>query len=317
MFVFNTLAPIGALILLGFLLRRFRFAEESLYPQVNRLVYWIFLPSLLFQKTAQAPIELRSAAVVMLLLIGGMAFSIAAGYLCASALKLPPPQKAAFVQGAYRGNLAFIGLPLILFASAAAHGAPAEQTQTLAILGLAPMVPLYNLFAVPILLAGGGQAGDGRGRDWARLGLKIISNPLILACVAGITFSFAAIEIPSVVLRPLTLLGEAALPLALISMGATLRVQGVTRMVGPALLGAAIKTVGGPLFVLLMSAIFSIPQREFSIALLYLAAPTAVTSYIMAQQLGADEHLAGSIIAVSTLMALPALIVLLAFVHGI
>jgi hypothetical protein len=317
LFIINTLAPIGLLIVLGAGLRRFGFAGEELFRQMNRFVYWILLPSLLFLKTAQAPVDIRSVARIVMLLIAAMLVSILIGFIASALTRLRGPRRAALVQGSYRGNLAFIGLPVILFASAAANGEASEQTQALAVLALAPMVPLYNLCAVPILLAGAPHRSLRSKTDWLHLIGKVGSNPLIIACVAGLAFSFAHGRLPRLLVRPLGLLGQAALPLALVSIGSTIRIGGIARLAGPTLLGALIKTVAGPLVCILLARLLPVSDREFSIALLYLAAPTAVSSYIMAQQLGADEQLAANIIAASTLLALPVLVAALSMVHGL
>ena len=131
MLVLNTLVPLLALITLGAALRRWNFAPPSFFREANRLLYWIALPALLFYQTAEATIQGGAALRVFLTLLAGMAASIALGYLVAFWLRLPRTSVGAFVQGAYRSNLAYVGLPVVLLALAAAPGHPMAGSDSL------------------------------------------------------------------------------------------------------------------------------------------------------------------------------------------
>ena len=154
MYVLNTLIPLLALITLGAALRRWNFAPPGFFREANRLLYWIALPALLFYQTAEATIQGGAALRVFLTLLAGMAASIVLGYLVAFLLRLPGTSVGAFVQGAYRSNLAYVGLPVVLLALAAAPGQPMAGSSSLAVLSVAFLIPIYNLTAVIVLLAG-------------------------------------------------------------------------------------------------------------------------------------------------------------------
>ena len=154
MYVLNTLVPLLALITLGAALRRWNFAPPSFFREANRLLYWIAMPALLFYQTAEATIQPGAALRVFLTLLAGMVVSIILGYLVALLLRLPRVSVGAFVQGAYRSNLAYVGLPVVLLSLAASHGQPMSGGDSLAVLSIAFLIPVYNLTAVVVLLAG-------------------------------------------------------------------------------------------------------------------------------------------------------------------
>jgi predicted permease len=119
--VVNVLLPVFAVIALGAALRHARFASPQLFRETNRLVYWVALPAFLFYTTAESEPPGSTAPKVFTVLAGAMLLTIALGYAIAAILRLPPRTTGAFVQGSYRSNLAYVGLPIVLLA-VASHG---------------------------------------------------------------------------------------------------------------------------------------------------------------------------------------------------
>ena len=306
MYVFNTLVPLLAIVLLGAMLRQTGFAPASLFRETNRLLYWIALPALLFYQTAEAAIKGDSARHVFVVLLVGLFCCMALGYLVARTMRLPLSATGAFVQGAYRGNLAYVGLPVVLLALAAPNGQAAPEINALAVLSIAFLTPIYNLTAVVILLAG--RRGEtGTGRTVRRMLVAMITNPLVLSCAAGLLFVVCGWKLPPVVRQTCATLGQMSTPLALLGIGASLTFATLRHRIVPASASALIKIAAGPLIGYLVARWMGLSPSELRVAMIYLACPTASASYVMAQQFGADEKLAGSIIVVSTLLAVPAL----------
>jgi len=304
--ILNTLIPLLALVALGAVLRRGRFAPSSFFQEANRLLYWIALPALLFFQTAEAKIEGDAAVRVFLTLLAGMVACVGAGYLVARLLRIPGTATGAFVQGAYRGNMAYVGLPVILLALAAPDGQPAPGINALAVLSLAFLIPIYNLTAVTVLLAGR-PAAPGIGQTARKLAAAMATNPLILACLAGLLFVVFKWELPAVVHQICATLGAMSTPLALLGVGASLSFVTLRDRLVPATAAALIKVAGAPLAGYLAGSWIGLSPVELRIALIFLATPTATASYVMAEQLGSDEMLAGAIIVMSTLLSVPAL----------
>jgi malate permease and related proteins len=311
--VANVLLPIFAVIALGTALKYTRFASPQVFRETNRLVYWVALPAYLFYKTAESQLQGDAAARVFAVLFGAMLLSIALGYAIARLLRLPRPSTSAFVQGAYRSNLAYVGLPVVLLAVQQYGGNQVPALQALGVVSIALLVPIYNIAAVLVLLGGREGSRAELPQRLRELLYRLLTNPLILSCAAGLLVMALGWKLPQPLRETLSIVGDMTTPLALLGIGAALSFGTLRSRVRDATVAAAVKTVAGPLLGLLIAVWLGLSRPEMRMALIFLACPTAAASYIMAQQLGSDDGLAANIVVMSTLFALPALAVIVGF----
>ena len=310
--VVNTLAPIFLVIALGTALRAGGFLTLDSFKQMNRLVYWVGMPCLLVAKTAQ-PVsggEGAQALRISLVLIIGMLACLAAGFVVVWTLRIKGPARGALLQGAFRGNLAYVGLSVILF-SYDGH-ADADRISKLAMLSITPLIVLYNIVSVLVLEASS-RKKSGAGTTWRTLLLNMVTNPLILACAVGVSWSFTGWQLPALIGRSLDTVGKIALPLALLAIGAALSLRAVKGAAARTVIATLIKIALAPLVGYFAGHALGLKPEDLRLALIFLACPTAVMSYIMAEQLGADDRLAGSIVVISTLASVVSLGVVLAW----
>ncbi len=308
----NILLPIFAVIALGAALRNGKFASPRVFRETNRLVYWVSLPAYLFYKTAESRLQGDAAARVFSVLFGAMLLAIMVSFGLARLLRLPGPSASAFVQGAYRSNLAYVGLPIALLAVAAHGGSQSSVLQSLAVLSVALLTPIYNFVAVFVLLAGRAGSRTQLPQRLRELLFRLITNPLILSCAGGLLVGSLGWKIPQPLRQTLATVGDMTTPLALIGIGASLTFATLRVHARNATLAALVKTIGAPMLGLLVASWVNLSGPELRIALILLACPTAAAAYLMAQQLGADDGLAANIIVLSTVFALPALSVIIA-----
>ncbi len=310
--VVNVLPPIFAVIALGTILRQSGFAPPQLFRETNRLVYYVALPAFLFLKSAESQLQGDAAARVFAVIFGGMVATLALGYLLARLMRLPPPTTAAFVQGGYRSNLAYVGLPIVLLAVASHGGDNAPALQALGVISIALMTPIYNFVAVLVLLAGKPGRRERLGPRLRELGYRLITNPLILSCAAGLLVMALGWKLPQPLRQTLSTIGDMTTPLALLGIGAALTFATLRDHARNATVAALVKTVAAPLAGLALAGWIGLSQPELRMGLIFLACPTAAASYVMAQQMGVDDGLAANIIMLSTLLSLPALAVIVA-----
>ena len=299
--IINTVLPVFLIIALGAQLRKAGFISAELVTGLNRLVYWVALPVLLFYKIATAAYDYQAAGKTFLVMLIGMLACIAAGYLVAAVMRMPAALMGTFVQGAFRGNLLYVGLPIIIYSFANSADYSAAEIETLAFLVLASLVPAYNIAAVLALLASRHKLDR---HAPARILRQLITNPLIIACLAGAVYSLVLPPLPIVIVRTCAAVGRIALPLALLGVGAAL-VQG--RIIGQrtyAFAGSVIKIAIGPIVGLLAARLLGLGPAETRVALIFLACPTATVSYIMAGQLGGDQRLSAAMVLISTILSI-------------
>ncbi|MHC4601341.1 MAG: AEC family transporter [Planctomycetota bacterium] len=310
MHIVNALTPIVLLISLGAVLRWAGFLKPTFFRDINPLIYWVALPCLLFYKTAGAEVRFGESMKITLLLFAGTTASLLLGYGAGFALRLPRSSLGAFVQGAYRGNYVYVGLPVILYGLAGVACPFVGGYEALVFLAIAPLVPLNNISAVLVLLARG--SGNRRGKSGpGRLALDVLTNPIILSIGAGMAWSLTGWPLPRAVATGLDLMGQVALPLALFSTGASLSLGALRGNLLPALAATLIKVAFAPVLGWVIAVLAGYTGAGMKVAILLLACPTAVISFVMAEQLGADHRLAGSIVVLSTALSMISLALVL------
>jgi len=297
--VFNALLPLALLVALGAALLRLGFFDDAFRKRLDRFVYWVSLPALLVWVLSEAPDGGGSAWAMIGAMCGATLGLAAAGGAAAWALRLPPASKGVFTQAAFRGNLAFVGLPVITLASG-------SDTHVLAkaALVLAPTVVLFNVLGVLVLVAA-------QHRLSADLPLRMLksltTNPLLLACVAGLALWHFELRLPRAAATTLELLGKPAAPLALVSLGGALVTHPMGRHFGAAAYCAVLKCFGTPALAWLIAGWLGLPATDRQVVLILAATPTAVASYVLATQLKGDEGMAATTIVFSTLLSAVAL----------
>lgn len=140
---------------------------------------------------------------------------------------------------------------------------------------------------------------------------RLATNPLILSCVAGLIVLGFGWKLPQPIRQTCETLGDMTTPLALLGIGAALTFKTLRSYWARATLSAGIKVFAAPLIGLLLARWLALSTAELRMALIFLACPSATVTYIMAQQMGADDGLAANIVVLSTLLALPSLAVVL------
>jgi predicted permease len=286
--VLEIVVPVFVIIGLGYGIRRQGVVDDSFFSQINKLVYYICLPLLLFYKIGTADFS-SSFNVRLVLAVGGsIAICFALSYLHGLWKKYPPQVQGVFCQGSFRGNLAYIGLAIIYNG----YGDPGLSRAGV-LLGF--LVPILNLFAILALSLPRQQQ-----TNYGKIGRDIISNPLIIASLTGIIWSFFQLPVPTILERTLKIATGMTLPLALISIGGSFSLEKLRGDLKTAALATTWKLILLPIIAGIMMLLFNIRGLDFAIGLLMAGAPTAVTTYIMSCQMGGDGKLAGAIVVMAT-----------------
>ncbi len=290
----NATLPVFALMVLGWVLRRKAFVTEEFIRVADRLVFRLCLPAMLFTDiAAMDPTQLLDGRFVAY----GFAvtlISILSIWGLTKALMKNREQVGAFVQGAYRSSAAVLGIALITNVYGDAGYAP---------LMILASVPLYNIFAVVILVL---EAGGGGRLDGARLkqvALNVAKNPILLGIVAGMPFALLGLPIPTPAEKALSMVAQLATPLSLLVIGATFVWGDAMKKARPTLLAGVIKLVVLPAVFLPAAVALGFRDARLMAILIMLGSPSTPSGYIMARQMGNDSVLANGIVVLTTLLA--------------
>ena len=278
------LVPDFLLILCGFVLCRWTALDRSVWDGVERLVYYLLFPVLLFNSILKSPLQ---PGATLGLAAAGVTV-IATGVLLAYALRWLPGVDAQLhasgAQTAFRFN-SFIALAL-------AERLAGPQGLAWVALLIALCVPLCNVAAVWPLARHGGHG-------YLR---EIVRNPLILATAAGFAANLAGLQFPDALAAALQRNGLAALPLGLMAVGAGLKLGGLkdAPVLAAALLG--IRHALLPLLAIGLCLWLALPDAQRLVLVAFAALPTAPSAYVLAVRMGGHGAFVAGLVTVSTLL---------------
>lgn len=293
----NTLAPVFLLVALGAVMQRTGFVSASFLKEANRVTYWLGLPALLFSQLASSFHEASGAKVMLGAMFGATVISIVAGYLAAWALRVPESAAGTFVQGAFRGNLAFVGLPIIFTLPDAPLGGGLTARQA-AIITVAPMMVFYNIAGVVVLLLSQHPLSWKMVKPFLK---QLATTPPLLATLAGVAFALMGWKLPSSVDKTFSSLGEMALPLGLLGVGGSIITANLHGAWQRPLASALVKTLVSPFLGWAVGRWIGLGELELKMVMILMACPTAIVSYTMAIEMKGDEAIASGAIVLSVL----------------
>lgn len=302
--VLATIAPVFVLIVVGYVFKRTGFPGDGLWGPAERLSYYVLLPALILHSLAGADL---AGLQMERLVITGLSFAGAMTLLCLilrPILRIDGPAFTSMIQGTIRLN-AYLG-----FAIAAAFFGPEGVTVTAVFISV--MMPTVNVVSIAALAkyGSGGKAG------WWRVPVQIATNPLILACAAGAAVNVLGLPRPDWVMGVLDILAKAALPLALLCVGAGLDLSlGKTRP-GIILLTCALKLVVMPAVAWGIADLTGLTGLAFIVTMMMAATPSSPATYVMARQLGGDAVLMAGIVTTETALSAITLSLVLAWLTG-
>ncbi len=308
--IINTLAPVFLLIAVGVGLQRSGFVSEGFLKEANRVTYWLGLPALLFSQLAGSFRDASGAGLMLTVMLAATVWVIVGAYLVAWLMKVPGAAMGTFVQGGFRGNLAFVGLPVI-FSFPDTTLAWGVSARTAAVLTVAPMMVFYNIGGVVVLLLSQHRLGWKMVKPFLK---QLATTPPLLATLAGIGWAMAGWTLPPAVDKALTALGEMALPLGLLGVGGSLVTVKLGDRWRAPLAAAAVKTVLSPLLGWAVGRMLGLGALELKMVMILMATPTAIVSYAMAIELKGDESLASGVIAVSVVASLVSMAVIVGWI---
>jgi hypothetical protein len=288
----DVFVPAFGLLALGAALRRHLLREDAIWAGIERLVFWVLMPSLLV--SAIAPLDLAA------LPLGGMALSIWLALLAGTGISmgvarlfgLPHASMTSVVQGGIRFN------NLMGFAIVGPLFGPAGTALGAVATGL--IVPCVQLMTVLVFALGPG-AGGARFSP-RRMLRQLALNPLLLAVVLG--FAAAGLGgLPPGLAPLLRVLGQASIALGLLCVGAALSLAALRSRPGVQAATCGIKLVLMPLLTLALARQFGLEPLPLAAALVFMALPTATTSYVMARAMGGDAPLMAALTTTEHLLA--------------
>jgi predicted permease len=300
--IFNNLFPVFALVLLGRLLRRYHLTSGAFLATSDRLIYYIFFPVLLFWKVGSAAPAAAADLSFCVAAICALATIFISSSIGIKVFRVTDFQAGSFSQSCYRFN-SYIGMAIVFTALGD------KGIRDFGIL-IGFLIPIINVLSVSILIWFSGKTFSFP--DRCRITLRaIVSNPLIIACVAGILYARYIRTFPVFIDNTFRLAALVTLPMALLSIGGALTLSSLKGHLRVSLVAAVYKLALYPLAGYLFFRLFHITGTPFQAGMIFFALPTSTTIYILSSQLNSDTDLASASVVLSTILSFVSLTVAL------
>ncbi len=299
----TTLIPIFLLISMGYIFKRFSFPSLDFWPMMDRFTYYILFPSLLVYKLSIANLsEINELDIVLIgsfTLIILLVLTLIFGYI----KRIEAKAFTSVIQGAIRFNT-YIFLSIV-------DAILGDKGLVIAAVIMTFLIPLVNFLCISSFAF----FVNKNDLNVIKFTKTIFQNPLIVACIIGGILNIGGIELPAIIASTIAILGSAALPMGLLSVGVGLDLSHIKSAKYELFLSTFLKLVVFPIVIYVMAQFFPISKETLVVLTIYAATPTASSAYILARQLGGDLKLMSSIVTFQTLASIVTIAIAIKIIH--
>ncbi len=301
---FNIVVPLIIMMATGFLIRRVGLVSEDAFRVINRIVFYIGIPTLVFHGvvTDRTPARFEYALWVA----GSVLAAFVLSMLLALVLTKDPAKRGTLAQAAYRSNDGIFGLAVAT--ALLGEGKTGTMAFTLVI-----SASLFGLTGVLCY-----ELNRGGKIKFGKVLLNLLKNPILWAAALAFLVRFTGIELPYVVLKPIEYFKNMCTPLGFLVLGGVLSFQSLKEDWKLITVISAVKLVLLPAAVCVLAYfVGGLRGAELASIFIVFSAPVAMSCLPMASELGGDVKLSGELIAVTTVLSMLTVFLYLTFFGGI
>jgi len=292
----NVVTPVFILVVIGYFVGpRLKIEARSL----SRTAYFVFIPAFVFNIISEAKIDSELALQMLSFILVAQIAVALLGFLVGKALRQSREITAAFVLIATFGNVGNFGLPLIVFRLG-------ETARTYATVYF--VATIFISFVICVGVA-----------SWARSGgvtavFSVFKTPALIALIPALVFNITDLEVPIFLSRLSGLLGQAMIPVMLITLGVQMGEISKIKINFNVFAASTVRLIGGPVLALLIVPYFGLEGLERSTGILQAAMPAAVLASIIALEYKLLPEFVTTTVLFSTIYSILTLTVILTFI---
>jgi len=292
--VFQITVPIFIIIAVGFLIRKIKLINDEGVSLLNRLAYNIGLPALFFLNiTGYKLSEIFNIDIIKVMYSAYGVYFIILVFL-SFFIKRSKKTRGAFIVASFRCNMAFVGLPIVW----AAYGSLALARASLVIAFLVPVNIISTMLIFKLF-----NRGEER-LDAKKLIRSFATDPIIIATILGIIFSYFGLSLPGFIHDSLDIMSGMTVAVALLSIGASFRFDHLKDDLKTVSYISFNKLILLPAIVFLIATfIYKIDTFDRNVMVILFATPLAVAAYIMAKELRSNYNLMASVLIFTTIIS--------------
>ncbi len=287
----NAVIPSAIYLIVGMALKLFHVVSEDEVKRFTHMTFVALYPFLMFDNLYGKNIGENLNWKLVIYAIVFLAFQIVSSWVFVCRTQKDNYNRGAMIQALFRSNIVLMGLPIgiNLFG---------KGNVTSVAVVLMFVVPIYNVVAVVIFeYFRGGKA------NWKSLLKGVFTNPLILGGIAACIVMGLNIPVPNIVYKTIVSLSDATTPIAMILLGASLRVSGMRSDRAKLAVCVIGKLIIFPALGILGAVLLGLRGVDLVAIVLMTATPTALASFAMASSMGGNGELAGEAVVFSTILA--------------
>lgn len=298
MFGLFLVMPLVIIITLGNLLKRYSFISNSDVSMLGKILYWIILPPLLFRTTFIAGKELLRQPNLLIAVNICYILTIIVAWIGSVRFfhKDNIKRAAVSVFSDFRANNIYLGFPVVQLAMGETG------------LHLASIYIAVSTIFFQILSIGAGEVllhGKISVKGFTEIIKRLLTNPLIIACTAGVGAAIFNVKIPFVIDSSMKLIGDSATAIALLSLGGTLdipKIGNILKLVQRTWFDIIVKLAINP--AIMWGVLFFLPVSKdlAQVTIMLSSMPCAVNCFIIAKGMGMDSEYAADLVASTTLL---------------
>ena len=288
---FHAIVPLFLIIAVGYTVKRLGWIGPEDVRRFNKVTFYTFMPVMLFYNIYTSDFSQAVRLPYVLFVVGAALGMIVISIGITLLVEKMPQRQGVMIQAAFRSNFVLLGLPIAM------ELLPGGNFGVTALM-VAIVVPIYNIVSVVVL-----EYFRGGKPNVKEVLLAVLKNPLLIGSVTGLLVQALHIVLPEVLVSFAGKMNSAATPLLLVLLGASFEGRELACYKKELLVCVGLRLVVFPGVILTLAMLLGLRDIEFVTLLAMTAAPTAINSFNMAQQLGGDSHLAGSAVVVSTALS--------------
>lgn len=287
----NAVIPSAIYLIVGILLKVFKVVTEDEVKRFTHMTFVALYPFLMFDNLYGKNIGENMEWGLVLYAVGFALFQMAVSWVFVCKIEKSDYHRGAMIQALWRSNIVLMGLPIAI-------NLLGKGNVTAVAVVLMFIVPLYNIVAVILFESfRGGKVNIGH------LIKGVLTNPLIIGGIVACIVMLLNIPVPKVVYNTIVSLSDATTPIAMVLLGASLKLSGIKSDRGKVAICVIGKLIVFPALGITGAVLLGFTGVELIAIVLMTATPTALASFAMASSMGGNGELAGEAVVFSTILA--------------
>ena len=289
---FNAVFPILVLMTIGYICKRVGFISGDAVNKTHRIIFRVFMPPLIFYNLYENDFSKFMDMKLMIFIPAAVIAVIVISFLIVPRIVKERKQQPVIIQALFRGNLIFVGMPVM-------EAVAGSKYLGLMALAITITIIVYNVASVIVFEA----LRKGK-PDYKEMMRDIAVNPLIHGAVVGVIFTMLRIPVPGMVMDVVKTMSQVATPVALVLLGAGFSFAATGIYKKQIVLTCLFRLVLIPALLVPLAILMGFNNYEIIVVFATMCAPTAIITYTISQQMGGDDALSAQLVAYASVFSL-------------